>query len=105
MMQDEDLNKEFIINTYKLAAKLQSNLKTTKKELLKCVRFKEKGKGFYYSTADKRLMYINRQDEWYHVPFIEKDDQGRVCLYSPYLFKMAIFILVPEDEIEYIGYN
>tara|TARA_Y100000114_G_C11630592_1_gene264221 strand:- start:259 stop:573 length:315 start_codon:yes stop_codon:yes gene_type:complete len=104
-MSEESNDSLYLINTYKLAFKLWSNMKTKEKELLQAVRFKKKGHGFYYSTADKKPMYINRGDEWYYVPFMKKDEQGRVCLYSPYLFKMAIFIMVPEDEIEYIGLN
>ena len=42
---------------------------------------------------------------WIGFLMLEKDEYDRVCLYSPYLFKMAIFILVPEDEIEYLGFN
>ena len=105
MMAEESDDGTFLVNAYKLAAKMWSNMKTKDKELLQAVRFKEKGHGFYYSTADKRPMWVNKGDEWYHVPFMEKDEYDRVCLYSPYLFKMAIFILVPEDEIEYLGFN
>jgi len=104
-MADELKRDKFLTNTYKLAAKMASALRTKDKKLLECVRFKEDGHGFYYSIADKSFVWVNRKEEWFYVPFVEKDERGRVCIYSHYLFSMAVFIMVPEDEIELIGFN
>lgn len=104
-MSDELNNDEFITNTYKLAIKMASAMRTKDKELLQLVTFKKGGHGFYYSLTDKTPIYINRKEEWYYVPFIEKDDRDRICLYSHFLFSMAIFIMVPEEEIDFIGFN
>lgn len=105
MMSEEERNDEYLANTYKLAAKMASALRTKSRDLLPIVKFKKKGESFYYSVSDKSHVLVNRQEEWYFVPFVPKDDKGRVCLYSPYLFSMAIFIMVPEEEIEIIGFN
>ena len=105
MMSEEENNDEYLINTYKLATKMASALRTKSKELLPIVKFKKKGESFYYSLSDKRHVLVNRQEEWYFVPFVPRDDKDRICLYSPYLFAMAVFIMVPEDEIEIIGFN
>jgi hypothetical protein len=105
MMSEEEKDKEFLTNSFKYAIRLASSLKTKSGELLPIVKFKKKGLGFYYSIADKRFMQVNKDEDWYFVPYVEKDEQGRICLYSPYLFTMAIFIMVPPEEVEIIGYN
>lgn len=104
-MDDVKKKADILTKSMKLAARLGAGLKTKDGELLELVKFKQKGEGFYYSLSDKRHVLINRGEEWFLVPFIPKDERGRVCLYSPYLFTMAVFIMVPEDEIELIGFN
>jgi len=105
MLEDDSKKTQILSNTFKLAAKLGAALRTKEKDLLEIAKFKKKGHGFYYSISDKKFIYINKQEEWYFVPYIDKDERERVCLYSPFLFSMAIFIMVPEEEIEIIGYN
>ena len=105
MMSEDERDKEFLTNSFKYAIRLAGALKTKSGELLPIVKFKDSGLGFYYSITDKRFVQINRKEEWYFVPFVEKDEQGRVCLYSPYLFSMAIFVMVPPEEIDIIGFN
>ena len=107
MDEVEDVEKQFdfLANSMKLASKLGKALRTKDGYLLELVRFKKLGEGFYYSLSDKRHVLVNRGEEWYYVPFIAKDEKDRICLYSPYLFSMAVFIMVPEDEIELIGFN
>ena len=104
-MSDEDKSKEFLSNSFKYAIRLANILKTKNDQLLPLVNFKKPGLGFYYSITDKTFIRINRREEWYLVPYVDKDEQGRVCIYSPYLFAMAIFIMVPPEEIEITGYN
>ena len=103
----DDVKKEVDILTksMKLAARLKAGLKTKDGNLLELVKFKKNGEGFYYSLSDKRHVLVNRGEEWFYVPYIPKDEKGRICLYSPYLFTMAVFIMVPEEEIELIGFN
>ncbi len=105
MMDEKDYDKEFLTNSFKIAIRLASVLKTKEGQLLPIVKFKEPGLGFYYSIADKRFIRINREEEWYLVPYIDKDEQGRVCIYSPFLFSMTIFVMVPPEELETVGYN
>ena len=104
-MSEDKFEDEYLVNTYKLVAKMASALKTKDKKLLPIAKFKKKGESFYYSVTDKMHVLVNRGEEWYFVPFVPKDDRGRICLYSPYLFSMAIFIMVPEEEIEVLGFN
>tara|TARA_Y100000114_G_C11711754_1_gene303841 strand:+ start:721 stop:1038 length:318 start_codon:yes stop_codon:yes gene_type:complete len=105
MMSEEDKDKEFLTNSFKYAIRLAGALKTKDGELLPIVKFKEKGLGFYYSITDKSFVMINREEEWYFVPYVKEDELGRICIYSPYLFSMAIFIMVPPEELETVGYN
>jgi hypothetical protein len=105
MMNEEDEDKEFLTNSFKYAIRLAAALKTKEGQLLPIVKFKESGLGFYYSITDKRFVRVNRKEEWYLVPYVNKDEQGRVCIYSPFLFSMAIFIMVPPEELETVGYN
>ena len=104
-MDDDKREVDFLANSMKLAARLAAGLKTKGGELLEIAKFKKGGEGFYYSLSDKRHVLANRGEEWFYIPFIPKDEKGRVCLYSPYLFSMAVFIMVPEEEIEIIGFN
>ena len=103
----DDVKKEVDILTksMKLAAKLSIGLKTKDGKLLELAKFKKKGEGYYYSLSDKRHVLVNRGEEWFYVPFIAKDEMGRICLYSPYLFSMAVFIMVPEEEVDFVGFN
>jgi len=104
-MDDVKKKVDILTNSIKLAVKMASALKTKKGELLELVKFKKPGEGYYYSLSDKRHVLINRGEEWYYVPFVPKDEKGRICLYSPYLFSMAVFIMVSEEEIDFIGFN
>ena len=104
-MDEDEKKAEILANSYKLAAKLTAALRTKDKDLLPIAQFNKSGESFYYSLSDKGHVLINREEEWYHVTFVPKDEKGRICLYSPYLFSMAVFIMVPEDEITIIGFN
>lgn len=104
-MSESDDDVKILANSIKLAVKLAGALKTKSNNLLQLVKFKKKGEGYYYSLSDKRHVLTNRGEEWYYVPYVPKDEKGRICLYSPYLFSMAVFIMVPEEEIDLIGFN
>ena len=104
-MSESDKDVKILTNTVKLAVKMASALKTKSGNLLQLAKFKKKGEGYYYSLSDKRHVLANRGEEWYYVPYVPKDEKDRICLYSPYLFSMAVFIMVPEEEIDLIGFN
>jgi hypothetical protein len=105
LMDDAEKKVKYLTESIKLAAKLSVGLKTKEGELLPTVRFTENGKGFYYSITSRFFVWVDRGLEWYYIPFIDKDEQDRVCLYSPYIFASAVFIMVPVDEIEIVGFN
>ena len=95
-MDESEKEIDFLANCMKLAARLSAGLKTKDGNLLQLVKFKKKGQGFYYSLSDKRHVLVNRGEEWFYAPFIPN---------SPYLFAMAVFVMVPEEEIEILGFN
>jgi hypothetical protein len=105
MMEEEYFNTEFKSKFIKLAVKLTSMVKSKDGFLFEPVKIKGKGKGFYYSVSDRCFMWVDRELEWYHVYSVEPDHKGRVCLYSPYIFASGIICRVPEEEVEFIGFN
>jgi hypothetical protein len=104
-VSESDKEVKILANTATLVAKLAGALKTKNGNLLQLIKFKKKGEGYYYSLSDKSHVLVNRGEEWYYIPFVPKDESDRICLYSPYLFSMAVFVMVPEDEIDIIGFN
>ena len=104
-MSDDSKKTDFQVNAMKLAAKLTNYLKDSKGNSLQMVGFKQKGTAFYWSITEKSFILVNKSSDWYFAPIREKDEMGRVCLYSPYLFAMGVLILVPEEEIDLIGFN
>ena len=105
MVTDEEEDVEFFTKYIKLAARMSSFLKSKKGELLIAVRIKGEGQGFYWSLSDRQFVMINKSTDLYWVDKVEKDEKGRLCLFTPYTFGMGIIIAVPEEEIEWIGYN
>jgi len=105
MMSKEYLTKEFQSNFIKLAVKLTGLLKSKDGYLFEPVKIKGKGKGFYWSVSDKSFVWVDKQLEWYHVYSVPPDSKGRVCLYSPFRFAIGIICRVPEEEVDFIGFN
>ena len=104
-MSSDSKMKDFEVNTMKLAVKLSAYLKDRDGNSLQLINFKQKGTGFYWSITEKSFILVNKESDWYYAPVRDKDERGRICLYSPYLFSMGVIILVPEEEIDLIGFN
>ena len=105
MMTDEEKDVEFFSKYIKLAARMSNFLKSKKGELLIAVRIKGEGKGYYWSISDRGFVLVEKSVDFYWVDKVPKDEKGRFCLFTPYTFGMGMVILVPEKEIEWIGYN
>ena len=71
---------------------------------LVAVMLKGDGRGFYYSMIHKKPIEVPRKAQYYLLPF-EKDENGRLYVFSSYIFYSGLILLVPEEEIELIGYN
>jgi hypothetical protein len=105
MMEQDYFTKEFQSNFIKLAVKLSSMVKSQDGFLFEPVKIKGKGKAFYYSISDRCFIWVDKELEWYHIYSVDPDDQGRVCLYSPYIFASGIICRVPEEEVDFLGFN
>jgi len=104
-MEQDYFTKEFQSNFIKLAVKLSSMVKSQDGFLFEPVKIKGKGKAFYYSISDRCFIWVDKELEWYHIYSVDPDDQGRVCLYSPYIFASGIICRVPEEEVDFLGFN
>jgi len=92
------------VDVKKLVEKLEKYMVSKSGYLLPSAIIKGKKGGYFFSVTDKRFVYMDRQAEFYVLPW-KKDEQGRLYLYSPHTFKQGIIILVPEDEINILGFN
>lgn len=105
MVSFEDEDPEFFTSYIKLAARMAGFIKNKKGHCLYTVKIKGKGKGFYWSLSDKAFVWIDKQSDLYWVDKVKKDEKDRYCLFAPYTFGVGILLMVPEDEIEWIGLN
>jgi|TARA_Y100000114_G_C11728158_1_gene312094 hypothetical protein len=105
MVSFEEEEKQYVTNYLKLAARMSSFIKNKKGEGLYTVKIKGKGKGFYWSISDKCFLWIDKGSDFYWVDSMKKDDKGRYCFFTPHTFGLGILIMVPEDEVEWIGLN
>jgi len=105
MVPNEDEDPEFFTNYIKLAARMAGFIRSKKGHCLYTVKIKGKGKSFYWSLSDKAFIWIDKGADFYWVDKVKKDDKGRCCLFTPHTFGLGVLIMVPEEEIEWIGLN
>ena len=105
MLSDKNDEGELFSSYIKLAARMSNFIKNKQGHCLFTVKIKGKGKGFYWSLSDKQFIWIDKNSDFYWVDSVKKDAKGRYCLFTPYTFGMGLIIMVPEDEIEWIGLN
>jgi len=105
MVSFEEEETEYITNYIRLAARMAGFIKNKKGDCLYTVKIKGEGKGFYWSLADKSFIWVDKNADFYWVDKIKKDEKGRYCLFTPYTFGIGVLLMVPEDEIKWIGLN
>ena len=88
----------------KLAKKIAKLLKEGEKNSLSAVMIKGSGFGYYYNLVTMRFTLIQKKTEMYLLP-LEPDDGGNFYIFLPYTFSQGAVILVPEEEVEFIGFN
>ena len=88
----------------KLAKKIAKLLKDGEKNSLQAVVIKGKGVGYYYNLVTMTFIPVPRESEMYYLP-VQPDDKGNLYIFTPYTFSQGAVILVPEEEIEIIGFN
>jgi hypothetical protein len=72
--------------------------------MLEPIQLNIKEKQQFYSKSDKKLLFLGPTWQMYLISE-KKDDQGRVMIYSPYLFAQGQVFLVPKALIIRLGYN
>jgi hypothetical protein len=74
------------------------------KNTLKSVFIAGNGEDYYFDTIRKSFILIKKQSEMYYLP-IEEDENGHISLFLPYIFGSSAIILVPKDDVIFIGDN
>jgi|TARA_R110002012_G_scaffold92587_2_gene224770 hypothetical protein len=88
----------------KYAAALLKLVQTKDKGLLESVHIKGEGYGCYYSVTDKKFLMVPKTGEMYLLPWA-KDEKGRFAVFTPYKFSKGAILLIPEEEMEVLGFN
>ena len=88
----------------KLAKKIAKLLKDGEKNSLQPVMIKGEGIGYYYNLATMTFIPIPKTSELYYLP-VKPDEKGNLYIFSPYTFNQGAVILVPEEKIEFLGFN
>ncbi len=88
----------------KLAKKISKLLKDGEKNNLQSVIIKGSGVGYYYNLSTMSFIPVPKASEMYYLP-VKPDDRGNLYIFLPYTFSQGAVILVPEEDIEIIGFN
>ena len=92
------------MNYSKVAKRIAKLLTKGEKNNLISVNIKGSGIGYYYNLATKEFIPIQKQSEMYYLP-LSKDENNNLYIFLPYTFAQGAVILVPEEEVNFIGYN
>jgi hypothetical protein len=88
----------------KLAKKIAKLLKDGEKHNLSAVMIVGEGVGYYYNLATMTFIPVQKKSEMYHLP-VKADEDNNLYIFMPYTFSQGAVILVPEEEIQFIGLN
>ena len=103
MTEDEKKNDNSV-DFKSLAIKVSELFSKNTKNSLESVFLKGEGSGFYYSVSDKNFVKMPKKAEMYLLP-IEKDERNRLYVFSPYIFNSGVILLIPEEDLEFVGFN
>ena len=88
----------------KYAATLLKLVQPKDKGLLQAIHIKGEGYGCYYSVSDKKFLLVPKKGEMYLLPW-KKDEKGRFFVFTTYKFSQGAVLMIPEDELEILGFN
>ena len=88
----------------KYAATLLKLVQTKDKGLLQAIHIKGEGYGCYYSVSDKKFLLVPKKGEMYLLPW-KKDEKGRFFVFTTYKFSQGAVLMIPEDELDILGFN
>ena len=69
------------------------------------VQLKGTGQGWYRSVNHKTLVRVSREEEFYLLPWEDKDDKKKCYIYTHFNWMSGLILNVYRDDIEFIGYN
>jgi len=101
---DDLYESDWNINLKKYYTRLSNYICDGKTVMLEPIHLNIKEKQQFYSKSDKKLLFLGPTWQMYLISD-KKDDQGRVMIYSPYLFAQGQVFLVPKSLIIRLGYN
>tara|TARA_Y100001937_G_C7113266_1_gene328866 strand:+ start:1208 stop:1552 length:345 start_codon:yes stop_codon:yes gene_type:complete len=100
----KEYKSEWDITLEKHYTKLWSLICDKKSVMLQPIHLNIPEKQLFYSKSDKKNLFLGPTWQMYLVS--EKiDENGRVMVYSPYLFAQGQIFLVPKELIIRLGYN
>lgn len=88
----------------KLAKKIAKLLKDGEKNSLQSVIIDGDGIGYYYNLVTMTFIPVPKKSEMYYLP-VKADENNNLYIFLPYTFSQGAVILVPEEEINFIGFN
>ena len=88
----------------KLGEKIRDLLKKGAKNTLKSVFIAGEGENYYFDSITRAFILVKKHSEMYYLP-IKEDENGYISLYLPYIFGSTAIILVPKDDVIFIGEN
>ena len=71
---------------------------------LTSVFLKGEGTGSYYSVVDRGPVTVSRKAEFYLLP-IEETQDGKIYVFSTYIFFSGLILLVHKDQVQILGPN
>ena len=87
-----------------VASKIAGLLKKGEKNNLISVMIHENGQDYYFDLATNQYILIKKQAEMYYLP-LQKTEDDRYYVFLPYIFASGAIILVPEEDLLFIGFN
>ena len=87
-----------------VASKIADLLKKGEKNNLISVMINENGQNYYFDLATNQYILIKKQAEMYYLP-LQKSDDNKCYVFLPYVFASGAIILVPEEDLLFIGHN
>ena len=92
------------MNYTKLAERMAEFKKEVSNNTLKAVIISGKGEGYYFDMVSKTFILVKKGSEMYYLP-IKEDENDQISLFLPYIFGSVAIILVPKEDVIFIGDN
>ena len=87
-----------------IASKIANLLKKGEKNNLISVMIDKSGQNYYFNLSTNQYILVKKQAEMYYLP-LEKNDYNEYYIFLPYIFASGAIILVPEEDLVFIGSN